>query len=82
MAEFDRDKVGDATLALLCLTMHGDECGTRAWKGFDWDTLDRLFEKGFIGNPKSEAKPVVVTEEGVERANRHFEQMFSVSSKG
>lgn len=43
--EFDTDKIDDATLALLYLTLHDR---TRAWKGHDWDTLDRLHEKGLI----------------------------------
>lgn len=31
----------------------------------DWDAVNRLHEKGYIGNPKSKAKSVVLTEEGV-----------------
>ena len=30
--------------ALLCLTMHEDGAGTRAWKGHDWAAMDRLYE--------------------------------------
>ena len=40
--KFDEDKVDDATLALLLLVMETDRYGTRAWKGFDWGTMDRL----------------------------------------
>jgi len=80
MEEFDQDKVDDTTLALLWLTMHRDEFSARAWKSFDWDTMDRLHEKGFIGNPKGKAKSVVLTEDGEKRAKQLFEQMFSVSS--
>ena len=46
--EIDEDKVDDAVLALLRLTLHD---GRRAWKGFDWDALDRLHRKGLIGDP-------------------------------
>jgi hypothetical protein len=49
--DYDKDKVDEVVLALLYLTMHGDGSGTRAWKGHDWDTLGRLHEKGFIGDP-------------------------------
>lgn len=35
----DLDKIDDTVLALLSLTLHD---GCRAWKGFDWDTMDRL----------------------------------------
>ncbi len=44
--EYDKDKVDEMTLALLCLTTFSDKYGLRAWKGFDWDTMDRLYEKG------------------------------------
>ena len=80
MEEFDHAKVDDTTLALLWLTMHRDEFGARAWKGFDWDTLDRLYEKGFISNPKGKAKSVAFTEEGEERAERLFQELFGPSS--
>ena len=35
----DQDKVDEVTLALLFLTLH-DDC--RAWKGLDWDVMNRL----------------------------------------
>ena len=50
--EYDRDKVDEMVLALLWLTPAGDG---RAWKGHDWDTLDRLHAKGYISDPKSKA---------------------------
>jgi hypothetical protein len=69
----DTDKIDDAALALLYLTLHD---GYRAWKGFDWDVLDRLHEKGMIDNPVGKVKSVVFTEEGLERAKALFEGMF------
>ena len=57
----DTDKIDDAVLALLFLTLHDH---WRAWKGFDWDALNRLYEKGMIGDPVNKAKSVVFTEEG------------------
>src|SRR3954463_6641736 len=44
----DTDKIDDAVLTLLYLTLHDH---WRAWKGFDWDALNRLYEKGLIGDP-------------------------------
>lgn len=79
MEEFDLDKVDDATLAFLWMAMHRDEFSARAWKSFDWDSMDRLHEKGFIGNPKGKAKSVAFTEEGEKRAKHLFEQMFGSS---
>ena len=67
------DKIDDAALALLYLTLHD---GYRAWKGFDWDVLDRLHEKGMIDNPVGKVKSVVFTQEGLERAKSLFEEMF------
>ncbi len=55
--DYDRDKVDEMTLALLRLTTFDeDQYGTRAWKGHDWDALDRLHAKGYISDPKSKAK--------------------------
>ena len=44
----DDEKIDEAVLALLLLGKHD---GARAWKGFDWDALNRLHEKGFISDP-------------------------------
>jgi hypothetical protein len=41
--EIDTEKVDEAVLALLYLTLHD---GARAWKSFDWETLNRLHAKG------------------------------------
>jgi hypothetical protein len=43
--DYDKDKVDDCTLALMYLVLHGDKYVTRAWKGFDWDVLDRLLRR-------------------------------------
>jgi len=44
---YDEDKVDEYTLALLYLVTHQREegSGARAWKGFDWDTMNRLQKK-------------------------------------
>jgi len=67
------DKIDDAVLALLYLTLHD---GYRAWKGFDWEALNRLHEKGMIHDPVNKAKSVAFTEGGLERAKKLFETMF------
>jgi hypothetical protein len=63
-------------MALLYLNFHGDHGAVRAWKSFDWDAMDRLHKKGFISDPKSKAKSVLVTEEGQEAAEKLFEKYF------
>jgi len=67
------DKIDDATLALLYLTLHD---GNRAWKGFDWDALSRLHDKGMIGAPAGKTKSVAFTAEGLKRAEERFSAMF------
>jgi hypothetical protein len=76
---YDTDKVDDAVLALLFLTMHGDELLTRAWKGHDWDALARLHEKGYIHNPVGKSKSVVLTPEGEKRSEELFQKLFGKS---
>lgn len=73
--EYDRDKVDEMVLALLWLTQAGEG---RAWKSHDWDAMDRLYEKGYIGDPKSKAKSVVMTEEGLRKSEELFERYFGV----
>ncbi len=71
--EIDKEKVDDAILALMFLSLDRDG---RAWKGFDWDAMNRLHEKGYIGNPVSKAKSVILTDEGAERSERLFRALF------
>ncbi len=72
--ETDTDKIDEAVLALLYLTLHD---GARAWKSFDWDAMNRLHEKGYICNPVGKAKSVVLTEEGLREAERLFIKLFA-----
>jgi hypothetical protein len=74
--DYDRNKVDDAVLALLYLTFLGDQNVVRAWKSFDWDAMDRLHEKGYIGDPKNKAKSVIVTEECLKVAKELFIKFF------
>ena len=74
----DEGKVDEAVLALLFLTLH-DEC--RAWKGHDWDAMNRLYEKGYISDPVGKAKSVVFTEEGMRRSEELFRTMFVIKAE-
>ncbi len=71
--EIDTERIDEAVLALLYLTLHN---GARAWKSFDWDTLNRLHQKGYISNPVSRAKSVVLTDAGLREAERLFNKLF------
>ncbi len=75
--EIDYDKIDDCTLALLYLVTSESRYGARAWKGFDWETMNRLHEKGYISDPKSKALSVALSEEGLSRAKELFETFFA-----
>ena len=74
--EIDEKKVDEVVLALLYLTTFRDKPNWRAWKGHNWDSLDRLYQKGYISNPATKAKSVLLTEEGVKRSQDLFEKYF------
>ena len=79
--EYDREKVDEIVLALLHLTkfdtkvVDGNEIG-RAWKGQDWDVLNRLHEKGYIADPRGKSKSVVFVGDGCKKSAELFEQHF------
>ena len=72
--DYDQDKVDEMVLALLWLTQTGDG---RTWKGHDWVAMDRLHAKGYISDPKSKAKSVVLSEEGERLSRELFERHFA-----
>src|SRR3954468_24093232 len=77
--EIDTDRIDEAVLALLYLGLHDRY---RAWKGFDWDAMERLHEKGLISDPVGKAKSVVSTEEGLREAERLFRELFAAIGSG
>jgi hypothetical protein len=72
---YDRDRAADFVLALMYLDVHED---VRAWKGYPWDVLNALHERGLISDPKSKAKSVVLTEEGLARAATAYETLLGL----
>ena len=70
----DTDRIDDYVLALLLLGRHN---GQRVWKSFDWDAMDRLHKKGLISDPVGRAKSVVLTDEGLEKAEQRFRDLFA-----
>lgn len=81
--DIDEDKVDEFVLALLYLGVHDrmEGMGARAWKGFDWDAMERLHKNGYISNPVGKARSVVMTEEGFLKAEELFERHFSRDEK-
>ena len=63
----------ELTLALLFLNRFREKVGPnnvwRSWKGFDFDTLDKLAEAGLISSSRT-AKSVYLTDDGLAEARR------------
>lgn len=77
--EYDTDKIDEDVLALLYLTAHRNHRDEpwRTWKGHDWEALNRLCDRGFLGDPKNKAKSVMLTDEGFARARQLFEAKYT-----
>lgn len=78
-AEFDEAKLDDIVLALLHLNAFSDRGVTRAWRSFDWSSLDRLHARGLISDPKSKAKSIVLSDEGSRLAEDLFRKHFGLA---
>ena len=72
--KIDEEKIDDAVLGLPWLTLHD---GRRAWKSHDWDALARLQRKGMIADPANKSKSVVLTDDGLRRAEELFRALFT-----
>ena len=72
-------KVEEVTLALMHLTSFEEHGAVRSWKGYSWDALNRLHERGWISDPVSKAKSVTLTEDGARRSRELFERYFAVA---
>ncbi len=79
--EYDKDKVDEMVLALLYLTSTHDALGARAWKGLDLETLNRLYEKGYIGYPKVKTPTLDLTETGEKLSRELFIKYFGVEDE-
>ena len=72
------DRIDEAVLALL----HLNVCerhrfgGARAWKSLSWDAMDRLHNNGLISDPASRAKSILLTDEGLARAEAACQRLF------
>ncbi len=74
--DYDKDKVDEATLALLMLGLSRTPTGGRAGKAFDLQALTRLHQKGWIAAPRIKDFSVEVTPEGVKKAEELFQKYF------
>jgi len=71
------ENIGELTLLLLYLTAWNKEVTEdvkvlRSWKGYPFEVLDALQEKGYIsqGKYKSRSKSVILTEDGIRQAEQ------------
>lgn len=76
---YDQARIEDAALALLAVFSFEDG---RAWKGFDFDVMDRLHARGLISDPKGKSKSVFLSPEGLERGRKEAERLFRDASAG
>ena len=72
--DLDHDQIDEAVLAVLYLTY--DEGTRRAWKGIDWNAMDRLHQKGLIDDPRNKNKSVTFTEPGASQAKKQSEKLL------
>ena len=72
--DLDTDKLDDAALAILSLSLHD---GNRVWKGLDLAITDRLHAKGLIADPVGKAKSLMLTEDGLARAEAVLLEEFA-----
>jgi hypothetical protein len=70
----------EKTVLALLYTTSFEQGGARcAWKTYDWDITERLFEQGFIDDPRNNRKSVVLTPEGEKHAKALAEKLFGSS---
>ena len=76
--ETETDKLEQVVLALLHLNSFKEGEGRRAWKGFPWEIMNSLHEKGYVSDPVNKNKSVWLTETGAKLSEELFERLFAV----
>ncbi len=76
--KIDEDKIDDAAIAILSLTLHDER---RVWKSIDWAITQRLWEKGLINNPTGKAKSITLTDKGMTQARTKLSELFGQPSE-
>ena len=77
--EINAEKLEQTVLALLQMNL-SDDSGRRAWKSLPWSVMDSLHQKGYISEPATKNKSVLLTEEGAELSEELFEKLFAAES--
>lgn len=81
--------VEDLTLLLICLNcwdenikrQYSNEPILKSWKGYDFNVLDSLAEKGFIFDKKG-SKTLCLSDKGVNRAKLLKDKSIRVNNNG
>lgn len=74
--DYDHDKVDEMALALMFLSLSKSGGVSRAWKGLDWGTLDRMHRKGWISDPMAKSPSVDLSPEAAKLAEEVFRRHF------
>jgi len=80
MSAISEEKVEEAVLALLYACSSEEHGVRRSWKTYDWAVTQRLFEQGFIDDPRGNRKSVLLTPEGEKRGKALAERLFAKSA--
>ena len=72
--DLDAEKLKEAALALLSLT---EDVDGRVWKALDWGLMNELFAEGWIEDPLSKYKSVLMTPAGRARAAEFLKKHFA-----
>jgi hypothetical protein len=75
MNDLDTERIDDAVLAILMLGASGN----KAWKGIDAAALDRLHEKGLVGDPYGKTPTIEISDAGLARGKRLLVELFGRS---
>ena len=60
--KYDQSKIDEMVMTLLYISSFDNG---RVWKGYDWDILERLHEKGLITDPVGKTKSFYLSDEGM-----------------
>lgn len=72
--KYDDALIEEAVLALLA-TFCSDS--GNAWKGYDFEVMNRLHTQGLITNPVNRNKSIWLTEQGLERGREIADRLFA-----
>lgn len=75
---YDQRRVEGAVLALMHPPAQSGRLRMAGMEELPVEATDGLHERGLIGDPRSKAKPVALTDEGAQLAEQLFTERFGV----